>query len=57
MSGLLETLLPFAIFGLVAAVGIWLTTFLSGRTTRAMERLYREAWHVWCERQQALPSA
>jgi tight adherence protein C len=33
------TLLPFAIFGLVAAFGIWLTMFLSSRTTRAMERL------------------
>lgn len=40
MSGLnVEQLLPFAIFGLVAAFGIWLTTYLSGRTTRAMERL------------------
>ena len=32
---MLETLLPFAIFGLVTAFGVWLTTFLSGRTTRA----------------------
>jgi tight adherence protein C len=40
MSGLsVEQLLPFAIFGLVTIFGIWLTSFLSGGTTRAMERL------------------